>query len=124
MGETAVPMKELAQKLLAWEGHNGSDSNLGANAPVRVIEKLRTLLTRFAGPDGFAALLRRATVLSGMDESSASAYKIGKDASTSFDGLSEESILTLTANLLDLMSTFIGKSLTLTLLSEVWPLDE
>lgn len=118
-------MKELAQKLFAWEEQNGSDSDLGTKPPVRVLEKLQTLLTRFSGSEGFTTLLRRAAVLSRTDKSSASPYEIGKDGSISFTftGLSAESILTLTAHLLDLMVIFIGRGLTLTLLREIWPLD-
>lgn len=117
-------MRELAQKLFAWEEQNGSGSDIGANATVRVFEKFRTLLTRFSGPDSFTTLLRRAAVLSRTDKSSASAYTMGKDGSISFEGLSDETILTLTAHLLDLMATFIGKGLTLTLLREFWPVKK
>jgi hypothetical protein len=123
MAELPDPMRELAQKLLALEELSGSGSSLEAKAPIRVIEKLRTILTRFSGADGFTALLRRASVLSRTDKSSADAYTVGKDGSISFEGQSNETILTLTAHLLSLMATFIGKSLTLTLLSEFWPLE-
>jgi hypothetical protein len=120
MGKPTGEMEELAQKLLALEERNGSDTSLEANAPIRVIEKLRILVTRFSGSDGFAALLRRATVLSRTDMSSTSDFKMGKDGSILFEGLSEETILTLAAHLLDLMATFIGRGLTLTLLREYW----
>jgi hypothetical protein len=123
MGELTDPMRKLAQKLLAWEELSGSDTSIEADAPIRVIEKLRTILTRFSGADGFTALLRRASVLSSTDKSSAAAYTVGKDGSITFEGLSNETLLTLTAHLLNLMATFIGKSLTLTLLSEFWPLE-
>jgi hypothetical protein len=104
MGKPTGEMEELAQKLLALEERNGSDTSLEANAPIRVIEKLRILVTRF----------------SGSDMSSTSDFKMGKDGSILFEGLSEETILTLAAHLLDLMATFIGRGLTLTLLREYW----
>ncbi len=120
MGKPTGEMEELAQKLLALEELSGSDTSLEANAHIRVIEKLRTLVTRFSGSDGFTALLRRAAVLSRTDMSVASEYKTGKDGSILFEGLSDETILTLTSHLLDLMATFIGRGLTLTLLREYW----
>ena len=64
MGEPRVAMRELAQRLIALEEAGARGSSPGRNAAFRVLEKLRLLLTRFSGSDGFAALMRRAIALS------------------------------------------------------------
>ena len=46
---------------------------------VRVFEKLRISLTRFAGADGFTALLRRALVLARSDVPSLQSVKVTAD---------------------------------------------
>ncbi|MBC8065607.1 MAG: hypothetical protein H7Y17_12305 [Chlorobia bacterium] len=125
MGEPSVAMKELAQRLVAGEERRDSKANPGKNAAVRVIEKLQVLLTRFSGSEGCSALLRRAVALSRIHTSSFEGPALSPDASiSSFIEMSDEDILTLMAHLLELMNTFIGKALTLTLISEVYPLDK
>ena len=65
MGEPRLAMIGLAQRLIAFEEASTSKSDSGANAAFRVLEKLQLLLTRFAGSDGFSALMRRAIALFG-----------------------------------------------------------
>ena len=90
-----------------------------------MIEKLRLLIIRFSGSDGFTALLRRAFALVRQKDPSLKALTLKGDGSiASFEGISSETSLALIAHLLDLMSLFIGPSLTLTLLHDVWPIDE
>ena len=53
-------MHDLARRLLAEEAVVRSGDDAQVHEAVRVCEKLRISLTRFAGPDGFSSLLRRA----------------------------------------------------------------
>jgi len=122
MGEPRVAMKELAQRLIALE--EPGDRGGGRNAAFRVLEKLRLLLTRFSGSDGFAALMRRAIALSRTENPSLEGCALGKDGSiASLEEISVEAGLSLAAQLLDLMTTFIGEALTLSLLADIWPVD-
>ena len=121
MGSPTDAMMELAQKLITLEGADVAS----ADAAIRVIEKLRLLVVRFSGSDGFTALMRRAVALSKLNESSRGGYKLKADGSiASLDGISGEAGLTLIAHLLALMTMFIGQALTLSLLNDVWPLGE
>ena len=56
----SVSMRTLAQRLLAVEAAAMSAGGPHAHEAIRVCEKLRHSLSRFAGPDGFASLFRRA----------------------------------------------------------------
>ena len=89
-----------------------------------VIEKLRISLTRFAGAEGFASLLRRALTLASADVSSLHRVKVGADGR--LEGIEQlaaetgEAVVAVAAHLLDLLATFIGEPLTLRLAREAW----
>jgi len=124
MGEPRVAIKELAQRLIALEEATDLGSNPGRNAAFRVLEKLRLLLTRFSGSDGFAALMRRAVALSRTENPSLQGWMLGKDGSiASLEGISAEAGFSLAARLLELMTTFIGEALTLSLIADIWPVE-
>jgi hypothetical protein len=125
VGEPTDAMKELAQRLVTLEAVNDLGSNAEVKAAIQVIDKLRTLLIRFAGSAGFLALMRRAVTLSGLKDSAPASHTIEGDRLVAWlEGMSSTCILTLTAHLLDLMAMFIGQALTLTLLGRVWPIGE
>lgn len=108
---------------------------------VRVCEKLRLSLTRFAGADGFASLLRRSLTLARAEVPELRGVQINPDGSlegleqlaarewkpgSSWDGGAEAAVA-ITAHLLGLLVTLIGRPLTLRLVREAWPdvsLDE
>ena len=127
MGTPSSSMRELARRLLAA---SQTASNPHAHEAVLVIEKLRTSLTRFAGADGFASLLRRALLLASADVPALQSAKIGADgrlegleqlaADTGTGAAGGEAAVAITAHLLGLLVTFIGEPLTLTLVREVW----
>jgi hypothetical protein len=120
--------RELARRLLAVEAASQSAGDARGHEVVRVFEKLRFSLTRFAGADGFTALLRRALALAraevpalhgvtekagsiqGLEELAADARNAGSDAAVA-----------ITAHLLGLLVTFIGEPLTVRLVREAWP---
>jgi hypothetical protein len=101
---------------------------LGRHEAVRVCEKLRVSLTRFAGPEGFASLLRRSLVLARADAPSLDAVTIKPDGT--LEGLEAlmsdnrkggpEAVVGIVAHLLGLLVTFIGEPLTLRLVREAW----
>jgi len=118
-------MRHLAQKLLALEAANPSSESAGEHEAARVCDKLRILLTRLAGADGFSTLLRRAMVLARKDDPSLESVAIRPDGSLEgFEKLSEndgnEAALTFIAHLLGLLSTFIGEPLTRRVVREAW----
>lgn len=94
---------------------------------MRVCEKLRTSLGKLAGPEGFAALLRRALALARAHAPALKAVKVMPDGH--LRGLEEvangdhsnEAAGELLAHLLHLLETFIGPTLTLRLLRNAWP---
>ena len=128
-------MRDLAERLLALEAATQSATNAQAHEAVRVCEKLRISLTRFAGADGFTALLGRALVLARADVPSLKTVKVTADGRLEgFEGfvaeagnVAIEAATAITAHLLGLLDTFIGEPLTLRLAREAWPdasLDE
>lgn len=133
MDRPSPSLRKLARRLLALEATSESaGSDARAHEAVRVCDKLRVSLTRFAGADGFASLLRRAFALARAEVPSLDRVKIRPDCS--IEGLEElthndgtEAAVAITAHLLGLLVTFIGQPLTLRLVREAWPdasLDE
>ena len=127
-------MRDLARRLLA-ASQTASGSQV--QEAVVVIEKLRITLTKFAGSEGFASLLRRALVLASAEVPSLHSVKIGADgrlqgfeqivADKRAGGARDEAAVAITAHLLGLLATFIGEPLTLRLERAAWPgtlLDE
>ena len=127
-------MRDLARRLLA-ASQTASGSQI--HEAVLVIEKLRITLTKFAGSEGFASLLRRALVLASAEVPSLQSVKIGADgrlqgfeqmvADKGAGGAGDEAAVAITAHLLGLLAIFIGEPLTLRLERAAWPgtvLDE
>ena len=136
MSPPSASMQDLARRLVALEATSQTPSESGTHAAaIRVSEKLRISLTRFAGADGFTALLRRAVSLARAHVPPLEAVKVKADgrlegfdefaAQTSNSGT--DGATAILAPLLELLVTFIGEPLTLQLLREAWPdlsLDE
>lgn len=129
MDTPSESMCDLARRLLAVEKSRLRGCDLHVHEAVQVVEKLRVSLTRFAGADGFASLLRRSLALARIEVPSLSRVTIDSDCS--LDGLEAlvaneadggaEAAVALSAHLLGLLVTFIGEPLTLRLLRESWP---
>ena len=128
-------MRKLAHRLLAVEAANESATDAHVHEAVRVCEKLRISLIRFAGSDGFASLLRRSVALARAEVPALEGVTVNSDCS--MEGLEElaaggtdgaaDAPVVIIAHLLGLLVTFIGESLTLRLMREAWPgqtLDE
>jgi hypothetical protein len=129
MDTPSPSIRDLARRLLAAEAAIPSAAEPCVHEAVRVCEKLRIALTRFAGADGFTSLLRRALALARAEVPSLVAVNVKPDCS--MEGLVElasdstsgatDAAAALTAHLLGLLETFIGEPLTLRLVREGWP---
>ena len=128
-------MRALAQRLLVAEAASQSSSHSQSHEVARVCEKLRISLTRFAGADGFIALMRRALALARAEVPSLHEVQVKADgcvegfetlgAKASQDGVNAAAAIT--AHLLGLLVTFVGEPITLKLVRDAWPeasLDE
>lgn len=98
----------------------GDSSGANISAALRVCEKLRRPLSALAGATGFRALLSRALALAKARDPGLSAVQVKPDGS--LEGLSEvhDGVL-LIGQLLGLLGTFVGESLTLRLIQDAWP---
>ena len=122
-------MRQLAERLLAVEAARHSEADSHVHEALRVCEKLRSSLTRFAGADGFTALMRRALALARAEVPSLQGVSVRQDGSivgleeisgSSKDGGAEATVA-ITAHLLALLVIFIGEPLTLRLVIDAWP---
>jgi hypothetical protein len=94
-----------------------------------VSEGLRLTLTRFAGADGFASLLRRALALAGAEMPALRGAKVGAEGRieglerilTQDDVMWQDAAVAITAQLLELLVTFIGEPLTRRMVREACP---
>ncbi len=121
--------RDLARRLLVVEAASNSAPDAHVDAAVRVCEKLRISLTRFAGSDAFTSLLRRALTLARADCPLLETVKLKPDGS--LEGLEAlavdatnggpEAAVAITAHLLGLLVAFIGEPLTLRLVRDAWP---
>lgn len=132
MDTPSTSTRALAQRLLAAEAASPSAADPRAHEAVRVCEKLRVTLTRFAGPDGFASLLRRALALARAE--TPALHGIMAKADGSLEGLEKfladasaagvegrDAAAAIVTHLLGLLITFMGAGLTARLVGEVWP---
>jgi hypothetical protein len=123
-------MRDLADGLIAYETRENRSSETKVSAAVLVGEKLRLKLATLMGNVAFRALLSRALALANVEVPWLRAVHIKADGS--LEGLDElvaqvdpdeifEGTVTLLAQLLGLLVTFIGEELALGLVHEVWP---
>lgn len=118
--------QDLARRLLAFEALRAEPSDTAARDVMEVCEKLRVELSKFMGVTGFASLLARALVLAQIQAPSLMGLKVQADGT--LQGYDQADTrgdpkagCILIAQLLDLLVTFIGESLTLRIVSDIWP---
>ena len=130
---TALPeMRDLAQRLLAYEADSGKASELMESPTIRVYEKLRQCLGEIVGVTGFQSIASRALTLAIPETPGLTATQIARDGS--LQGLNEletqfeieknqagDGGIVLVARLLELLCLFLGEALTLSLLRNSWP---
>ena len=123
-------MRDFAERLTACETRDNNSSGTKTPAAFPVCEKLRPRLVTLMGNTGFRALLSRALARATLDVPSLRAVQVEADGSLAGvdklevqaapEELAKGSVVLL-AHLLGLLVTFIGETLALRLVREVWP---
>lgn len=130
MKKASPEIYDLARRLLMIEATPSDPADGQDEVARRVIQELRLQLIRFAGVEGFRSLLSRALTLARTETASLDLVQIRADGSLenfgqaehlSNTGTVEQPGTVLLVHLLQLLVTFIGESLTLTLVSDKWP---
>jgi nicotinic acid phosphoribosyltransferase len=130
MGQATPKMRDFSERLIAHATRGNKSSKTETSAIFLVVEKLRPNLVTLLGKLGFRALLSRALVLTNSEIAWLRAVHVKADGS--LEGLHEleaqldpeeiaEGTVVLLAQLLGLLVVFIGESLTLRLVRDVWP---
>jgi len=123
-------MRDFAERLITYETKANKTPGEPPTTALLVGEKLRPHLATLMGNVGFRALLSRALVLASAEAPWLRSVNVKADGA--FEGLDElgarmdrqkivEGSVLLLAQLLGLLVAFIGESLTLRLVREVWP---
>ena len=127
------PERELASRLLGFEGCNPSDGGYCLEALARVLDKLHRTLDAIVGPAGSLALAERALYLAVQECAIFESVRVillddrlVLDGETlGMAGYAEtevgEAAVALVGNVLWLISTFVGSDLMLRLIRAVWP---
>lgn len=112
----------LADRLVALENEAQTIAPEDRLATCRVCEKLHRPLCNLVGSVGFSSLLQRALTLAQRDSAALSGVEVMADGSmVGLEGAAAQASSILVAHLILLLMTFIGESLTLTLLQNIWP---
>ncbi len=129
--EQATPaIRDLARILLALEANRSEHAEGEVHAVLSVFAKLRSHLSKLVGMAGFQALLARALALAKAEVGWLEAVRVQADAMLAGFGEAAQELpaqtvtegsVVLLAQLLGLLVTFIGESLTLRLVADVWP---
>ena len=129
MTNLATPkLLEFAEWLVAYEATAATLPDTNVPPEFRVCEKLRRPLTMLAGSTGFHSLMLRALTLAQREAPSLGAVQVKADGSL-WDGDVGQNLKNhdavggalLVAHLTGLLFAFIGETLTLRLMHDVWP---
>jgi hypothetical protein len=129
MNQDNSALRNVVRQLLAIEEDN-VDNVEPIGPALCVLAKLRSHLTKRVGSAGFAALLTRAVALARMEADWLEAVQV--DADANLTGLGEAArkqsadraaagAVSLLAQLIGLLVTFIGETLTMAIMRELWP---
>lgn len=130
MSRSTPSMRALAGRLIAVDAGGAKSSRNQRATAFPVAEKLRPHLATLMGNDGYRALLMRARALASEEVAWLRSMRVAADGSLerldpagALVGAAEmlEGRVVLVAQLLGLLVDFIGESLTLRLVREVWP---
>lgn len=124
MSQTGIKSetRELAEQLVAFEARSQNVSTADRLATCRVCEKLRRPLVTLTGTAGFSSLLSRALTLAKREAPALSAVQVKPDGSLEgLEGEAAQAHPILVGYLLSLLITFIGETLTMRLLHDIWP---
>ena len=125
MESTTAAPEELARRLVALEVSR-TDTHAALDSEVaRVCEKLRIPLARLAGQAGYRSLIARALALAKAQVPGLASAQVNSDGSLTGVAESEKSdpgaAISVVAHLLKLLVTFVGESITLSLIRDGWP---
>ncbi len=129
MNQVAPEMLDLALWLIARESVDGELPEK-VSGTFCICEKLRGSLVTLVGAAGYRSLLSRALSLAKKDAPSLEDLQVKEDGSLAWPGTLElqpdldkvpHDGARLVAQLLELLASFIGQSLTLLLVRESWP---
>lgn len=125
----AMPqMLDVSRVLLAHEAQEMKA--IPGSTATRVCEKLRPKLSTLMGATGYRALLSRARTLAAVEapllrelqvDAAGSLINSDKRAARVDNAEDLDAGVVLVAHLLSLLVAFIGESLTLQILAEIWP---
>ncbi len=126
----ATPMRDVAKLLSAYEARGNKSAETKPAATFPVNDKLRPHLATLVGNAGYRALQARAIALAGAEVQWVRGLHV--NAGGTLDGLEEihaklgaddfiKGRVALVAELLGLLVAFVGESLTLRLVQEIWP---
>ena len=121
-GGVSSTTRDLAERLVAYEAT--LDRTLqGENSDTcHVCEKLRRSLESLLGPDAYSSLATRALALARLEAPVLDSVRVRENGS--IKGLTGEATKAngiLIAHLIGLMERFIGHTVTLWLLDDIWP---
>ncbi|CAN5206102.1 hypothetical protein BH11PLA2_BH11PLA2_19070 [soil metagenome] len=122
MSRVSPAVQILAQRILALEAACDHCAQTVPEA-VRICDQLRVPLAKLCGVAGYRALLSRAVALAKAEDISLSPVSVRDDSTLDgFDPIRHPNGgFVLVSQLLGLLVTFIGDTLTRQLLREVWP---
>ena len=123
-------MRDLAERLIAYETRADKSSGTRIRTAFPVCEKLRPHLATLMGTTGVHALLARALARATAELPSLRAVQVNADGS--LEGVDRPAAqaapaapardsVVLVTHLLDLLVAFIGENLTLRMVRDVWP---
>jgi hypothetical protein len=134
LGAPVIPVtqrvRQFAERLPALEAAANAQRSQPAAFPFSICERLRVPLSTFAGKTGFRALASRSLAMAKMEDPRLASLKINSDGCVEgFEltepALSEEELaageVVFVACMVHLLSTFLGESLMLRLIQDVWP---
>lgn len=130
MSSVSPGIEELTRRILALEAARAKAAHIRVDEAVQVCLKLQASLSRLTGPGGYSSLLSRALALAKVDVPTLQVVQVRPDGSLSgFDEIMhdgntqnlEKGRMVLVTQLLSLLATFIGESLTRRLACDVWP---
>lgn len=114
--------REIAERLLVFESRDQSPSEADTSPAVQVCLKLGHYLGKLIGETGSRALLARALTLAKREAEVLIPVKLTDDGA--LEGLQGEAVgasNVVVGHFIGLLGTFVGESLTLRLLDDVWP---
>ena len=125
MNSATPAIRELARRLIALEASRVAKPAAGGADAVRACEKLRAPLAKLAGSAGYHSLLSRAMAMAKAESPVLDPVQVRADGSlegleviAEKDGAAGAAVL---VQLLSLLLTFIGESLTIVLVRDAWP---